>query len=175
MADLAIQEYLGLISPVSHTPGGYLWSSYDTEADTLYINFKKPSHATDSELTDDDVIVRYEGDEVIGLTILHASKRQQSYTQEVIMATKKTNYNKSSIANLPNNQPVLYRIETEGGKSNYVGTAIRGRVRERIAEHLNDIPGAKVRIEQFGSIADARAKESRVIKRAQPKYNKQGK
>jgi len=41
----------------------------------LYINFKKPSHATDSELTDDDIIVRYEGGEMVGLTILHASKR----------------------------------------------------------------------------------------------------
>ena len=53
----------------------YLWSSYNTEADTLYINFKKASVATDSELTDDDIIVRYEGDEVIGLTSLHASTR----------------------------------------------------------------------------------------------------
>ena len=52
-----------------------LWLSYDQEADTLYVNFKKPSHATDSELTDEDVIVRYEGDAVIGLTILHASQR----------------------------------------------------------------------------------------------------
>ena len=33
------------------------------------------NHATDSELTDDDVIIRYEKDEIIGLTILHASKR----------------------------------------------------------------------------------------------------
>ncbi len=50
-------------------------SSYDAEADVLYINFKKPSHATDSEMTDDDIIVRYEKDEVVGLTVLHASKR----------------------------------------------------------------------------------------------------
>ena len=42
----------------------------------LYINCKKPARATDSELTDDDVIIRYEDDEVIGLTILHASKRK---------------------------------------------------------------------------------------------------
>ena len=48
---------------------------YDAEADALYINFKKPSHATDSELTDDDILVRYEGEEVVGLTVLHASKR----------------------------------------------------------------------------------------------------
>jgi len=55
--------------------GLYMWVSYDDEADMLYINFKKPSHATDSELTDEDVIIRYEGDEVVGLTVLHASKR----------------------------------------------------------------------------------------------------
>ena len=75
MALTDIQEYVRLISAVKHSPGGYLWSSYDAEADVLYINFKKPSHATDSELTDNNVIVRYEGEEVIGLTILHASKR----------------------------------------------------------------------------------------------------
>ena len=52
-----------------------LWLSCDQEADTLYVNFRKPSHATDSDLTDDDVIVRYEKDEIIGLTILHASRQ----------------------------------------------------------------------------------------------------
>jgi len=75
MAVAAIQEYLKLVPALRESPQGYLWSSYDREADVLYINFKKPSHATDSELTDDDVIIRYEGDDVIGLTILHASKR----------------------------------------------------------------------------------------------------
>jgi hypothetical protein len=61
MAPLAIQDYLRLLPAMKQTAQGYLWSSYDTEADVLYINFKKPSHATDSELTDDDVIIRYEG------------------------------------------------------------------------------------------------------------------
>ena len=75
MALMDIEQYMQLIPAVKHSPQRYLWSSYDVEADTLYINFKKPSHATDSELTDDDVIVRYEGEEIIGLTILHASKR----------------------------------------------------------------------------------------------------
>ena len=75
MAVADIKDYLRMVPAVQHSPTGYLWSSYDREADTLYINFKKPSHATDSELTDDDVIIRYEDDEVVGLTILHASKR----------------------------------------------------------------------------------------------------
>jgi len=48
-------------------------------------------------------------------------------------------------------------------------------VRERISEHLDKIPGAKVQIEQFSSITDAQRKEVNVIKRAQSKYNKQGK
>ena len=42
---------------------------------SYYINFKKPSHADDSELTDDDVIIRYEKGEVVGITILHAERR----------------------------------------------------------------------------------------------------
>jgi uncharacterized protein YuzE len=75
MAMTDLDRYIALVGAVANSPRGYLWSSYDAGADTLYINFKKPSHATDSELTDDDVIIRYEGDEVIGLTILHASTR----------------------------------------------------------------------------------------------------
>ena len=75
MAVIDLGSYMGLVGAVMHSPRGYLWSSFDAEADALYINFKKPSHATDSQLTDDDVIIRYEGEEVIGLTILHASTR----------------------------------------------------------------------------------------------------
>jgi uncharacterized protein YuzE len=57
------------------SPGQYLWSSYDAEVDVLYINFKKPSHASDSEITDDDIVVRYENGDIVGLTVMHASKR----------------------------------------------------------------------------------------------------
>ena len=75
MAVAEINELLRLMPVVRKSPNSCLWSSYDAEADVLYINFKKPSHATDSEMTDDDILVRYEGGEVIGLTVLHASKR----------------------------------------------------------------------------------------------------
>ena len=75
MAVAEINEWLKLVPTVKNSPHKYLWSSYDAEADVLYINFKKPSHATDSEMTDDDILVRYEGEEVIGLTVMHASTR----------------------------------------------------------------------------------------------------
>ena len=89
--------------------------------------------------------------------------------------TRKRKYNKSSVNKLPDDKPVLYKIQTEGGKVNYVGIAKRGRVKERIGEHLGEIPGASVSVEQFDSIVDARAKEKKVIKWDKPKYNKQGK
>ncbi len=52
-----------------------VWANYDKEADTLYMHFKKPNHADHSEMTEDEIIIRYENEEIIGLTILNASKR----------------------------------------------------------------------------------------------------
>jgi uncharacterized protein YuzE len=52
-----------------------VWTNYDKESDTLYVHFKKPNYADHSEMTDDEVIIRYEKDEIIGLTVLNASKR----------------------------------------------------------------------------------------------------
>jgi hypothetical protein len=91
------------------------------------------------------------------------------------MGTKKVKYNKQSIAQLPNDKPVLYRIETESGNPRYIGVAQRGKVREIISEHLDKVPGATVRIEQFNDIKDAMKKEINVIRRAKAKYNRQGK
>jgi uncharacterized protein YuzE len=75
VADINTAEYLKLAATILKSPGKLLWTRYDEEADVLYINFRKPARATDSELTDDDVIVRYDVDDIIGLTILHARNR----------------------------------------------------------------------------------------------------
>jgi len=56
-----------------------IWTVYDKEADVLYLNFKKPSHADDSELTDNDLIIRYEKGSAVGITIPNASKRGAGY------------------------------------------------------------------------------------------------
>jgi uncharacterized protein YuzE len=72
-----LQDFVQLVPALKDLPQHLMWASYDAEADVLYVNFKKPSRATDSELGDDDVIVRKEGDEIIGYTILHASKREK--------------------------------------------------------------------------------------------------
>ena len=91
------------------------------------------------------------------------------------MAKKTVNFNQDGIGKLPNNKPVVYKILTESGKINYTGVAKRGRVQDRLQEHLGTIPGAKVKIEEFHSISDALKQESKVIKGNGPKYNDQGK
>jgi len=92
------------------------------------------------------------------------------------MSKKTVGYSKSGVVKLPNNKPIVYRIQTIGDKTNYVGVAKKGRVQDRINEHIEDgkIPGAKVQIEQMPSIEAAKKKEENIIARIEPKYNKQG-
>jgi len=93
------------------------------------------------------------------------------------MSTKTVPFNKTGIEKLPDDKPVVYKIETEGGRVNYAGIAGRGRVQERIAEHLNEgrISGSRVCVEQMASYDEARARERRIISRMQPKFNRVGK
>ena len=95
------------------------------------------------------------------------------------MAKKTVKNNQTGIGNLPNNKPVMYKIKTESGNVNYVGVAQRGRVQERLKEHLpgekDYVPGAKIQIEQVNSIAEAKKMEAAAIKSIQPKHNEQGK
>lgn len=50
---------------------------YDEKTDVLYILFSLDSLADDSELTDNDVVIRYRNGKIIGLTVLHFSERRK--------------------------------------------------------------------------------------------------
>jgi len=78
MEAVELKNIMTLVPDLLGVPYPRIWTVYDKEADVLYINFKKPSHADDSELTDDDIIIRYEKGEVIGFTILNASKKKMT-------------------------------------------------------------------------------------------------
>jgi len=56
-------------------PTTKMWIDYDREGDVLYINFKRPQRATDSEMLKNGILFRYRDDELVGITILDASKR----------------------------------------------------------------------------------------------------
>lgn len=74
MAAIEVKRMLTLVPQLLEIPHDRIWTTYDKAADVLYVNFKKPSHADDSEITDDDIIVRYEAGQIVGITVLNASK-----------------------------------------------------------------------------------------------------
>jgi len=73
--DKTLKEIYELVSHFIKLPETKMWIDYDKEADVLYINFKRPQKATDSEMLDNGVLLRYKNDELVGITILEASKR----------------------------------------------------------------------------------------------------
>lgn len=95
------------------------------------------------------------------------------------MSTKTVPLDKEGIEQLPENKPVVYKIKDSKDNNIYTGVAKRGRVQDRVEEHLkgaDKIPGGvKVQIIQKDSIAEAEKSESRIIAVTKPKHNKKGK
>ena len=73
--DQTLREVYELIPHFLKLPETRMWIDYDREADVLYISFKRPQRAIDSEMLDNGVLLRYEGSELVGITVLEASKR----------------------------------------------------------------------------------------------------
>jgi predicted GIY-YIG superfamily endonuclease len=97
------------------------------------------------------------------------------------MAKRKSgSFTQEGIESLSKDKPVVYKIENNKGKNIYTGVAKRGRVEERLKEHLSGGPdpvrgGVKVKIIQKNSIDDALKSEARIIKQQQPPQNKKDK
>ncbi len=87
------------------------------------------------------------------------------------MVQKTVRFDEDSIEDLPNNMPAVYEVLDDN-----IGSAKRARVRQRLNEHLDEgMPGTKVKILQADSIDRAQQKESRLIEKLQPRFNKKGK
>src|SRR5258708_1462901 len=92
---------------------------------------------------------------------------------------KTVKFSEDGLSKLPDDKPAVYKILNQQGHNVYTGVAKRGRVEERLKEHLpggpDPIPGAKVQVQQKHSIADAEKAEAAIIARSKPPFNKQGK
>lgn len=64
-------DILSLIPPALNLKSKQLWLDYDEGADVLYTSLRKPQHTTDSE-REDHCIYHYDGQELVGVTVLHA-------------------------------------------------------------------------------------------------------
>jgi uncharacterized protein YuzE len=73
----AVSGALALAQLVGKFPAKRLWLDYDAEADVLYVSLKRPQKATETvELQDRGVLLRYRNDELVGITVLDASKQE---------------------------------------------------------------------------------------------------
>jgi len=70
-----IQEVFKATPHILKFPAKKLRIDYDDKADVLYISFKRPQKATDSEMLENGILLRYRGEEIVGITVLEASKR----------------------------------------------------------------------------------------------------
>jgi len=70
-----LKNCLDLATDIVKLPLEHLWIDYDRGADVLYLSFRKPQRATKTIETDDDILIRKDGNKIVGLTILNASLR----------------------------------------------------------------------------------------------------
>ena len=71
----AIRGALALAKQITQFPSSKLWLDYDAEADVLYISFRRPQKASETVEEEDGLLLRYRGKDLVGITILDASKR----------------------------------------------------------------------------------------------------
>lgn len=70
-----VRNCLSLATDLVKLPLEHLWVDYDREADVLYLSFRRPQRATKTIETEDDILIRKDGNKIVGLTILNASSR----------------------------------------------------------------------------------------------------
>lgn len=71
-----VQACLSLSADLIKLPIKNIWVDYDKEVDVLYLSFRKPQRCKETIETDDDVLIRTDGDEIVGITIMNASTRR---------------------------------------------------------------------------------------------------
>jgi len=94
--------------------------------------------------------------------------------------TNARKFNKNNIKSIPNDKPIIYRLQNNKKQKLYTGIAKKGRIPERLFEHINlkkeRIPGAtKIKIVQMPNVEKAKIIEKRLMKKFQPRFNIQNK
>jgi uncharacterized protein YuzE len=75
-ASKAVSEIRTALPYLVCLPAGRAWLDDDKEADVLYIGLHRPQRATDTEyLEREGILLRDRGKELVGVTVLEASKR----------------------------------------------------------------------------------------------------
>ena len=68
-----IAEVLESVPHLLNMRSNHIWIDYDQDGDVLYVSFRKPQHADDSEMNE-NIITHYSGDQIVGITVIGAKK-----------------------------------------------------------------------------------------------------
>jgi len=79
-----VTNCLVMASDMLRLPTKQTWIDYDKEADVLYMSFRKPQRATDTVEMDEDVLLRKDGKDIVGITIMNASARSGKIQGEIL-------------------------------------------------------------------------------------------
>lgn len=75
LKEKSLNEVYETIPHLLKFPSKRFWVDYDKEGDVLYISLNRPQKATDSNMLDNGILLRYHYKKLVGITILDASKR----------------------------------------------------------------------------------------------------
>ena len=75
LEEKSLGHILKAVSHLVQLPQRQLRLDYDEAADVLYVHFADKANSTYSEMRDDGVILDYKGNDLVGVTILEASRR----------------------------------------------------------------------------------------------------
>jgi uncharacterized protein YuzE len=70
-----ITHLLKATAHLIHLPQKHMWLDYDEDADVLYVHFEDKPSSNHSEMREDGIILDYREKELVGMTILDASRR----------------------------------------------------------------------------------------------------
>ncbi len=69
-----VEKIVSAIPILLEFPVKKFYVDYDKEADVLYISFERPQKATDTEVTDEGILLRFRDKKLVGITVLNASR-----------------------------------------------------------------------------------------------------
>ncbi|MBP7999006.1 MAG: DUF2283 domain-containing protein [Chloroflexi bacterium] len=70
-----LSHLLRAVANLIKLPTKKMWLDYDAEVDVLYLHFTDQPTSTHSQVTEEGIILDFNEEEVVGMTILEASHR----------------------------------------------------------------------------------------------------
>ena len=61
-----IKEIFEALPYIKKIGADRLWFDFDKEADVLYVSLERPQRATDTDILDDGIFLRFRGKKVVG-------------------------------------------------------------------------------------------------------------